>query len=332
MKNGTRTAPVPKPAVKPWLRRVETTNGVALEFAHATHVFEGEAARYVLPVVIPLLDGSRTVEDVVAYVGSEFEELVRRAIDALVENGLIVELPPDWGELPGSARQAIEYLSATGRGAAQPSEIAEALRSRPVGVVGSSPLAARLNETFAASGVERVGRLDWSDEPAAGAFVVAAPAADEVELLEGWNERALRERIEWMPVLPHNGVFASVGPVLIPEETCCYRCLQLRRAANLDYGEIFWALAKAKAPYPMSPGGELLLAGMCAEVVLRWIALRDPGLPGTFYAVGHGSRLELESHRVYRVPRCPVCSEIAVTGAPLPWHHGDAAEAGARGE
>src|SRR5205823_3156141 len=61
-----------------------------------------------------------------------------------------------------------------------------------------------------------------------------------------------------------------------------------------------------------SPGETGLLA-------MRWLAVRDPHLPGALFALEPAEGLSLRRHPVHRVPRCPACSPAAVGGRPLPW-------------
>ena len=79
-------------------------------------------------------------------------------------------------------------------------------------------------------------------------------------------------------------------------------------------------LEAAPARYPASPPLVALVAGVAATVALEWLVLRSHYAPSAFYAVHLGRTLELDVHHVYRVPRCPACSDSAAVAAPLPWH------------
>jgi bacteriocin biosynthesis cyclodehydratase domain-containing protein len=122
-----------------------------------------------------------------------------------------------------------------------------------------------------------------------------------------------------MQVLPFDGRFAAVGPLFLPEETCCFECYLLRRASNVEYGDELAVLAREPAPWPMPPPLAATVAGLAALQALRWLALRDPFVPGVLTAVELDGVAKLGSHVVYRVPRCPACSGLDELAPPLPW-------------
>jgi hypothetical protein len=113
---------------------------------------------------------------------------------------------------------------------------AERLREAAVGVVGSAPAAFGVARLMHAEGVGNVSRRSWRDSSTAD-LVVVAPTADELEAVPLWNELALENELRWLPVLPYDGRLAGVGPIIVPGESCCYECVRLRRAANLEYGD-----------------------------------------------------------------------------------------------
>jgi bacteriocin biosynthesis cyclodehydratase domain-containing protein len=62
-----------------------------------------------------------------------------------------------------------------------------------------------------------------------------------------------------------------------------------------------------------------LVAALTAHLVLRWVGLRDPFVPGIVTVV-QLSPLEIRSDPVLRAPRCPSCSGLARVALPAPWH------------
>jgi len=64
---------------------------------------------------------------------------------------------------------------------------------------------------------------------------------------------------------------------------------------------------------------DAIVSGLAAMLVLRWLAARDPSLPGILYALELVPQLALTAHTVYRVPRCPTCFETGHAGTPMPW-------------
>jgi bacteriocin biosynthesis cyclodehydratase domain-containing protein len=131
---------------------------------------------------------------------------------------------------------------------------------------------------------------------------------------------ALEARAPWLQVLPFDGRYASVGPLYLPGDTCCYECFRLRREANLDGGAELSLLDGAPADHPAAPALDAVVGGLAALVVSGWLVHDDHYAPGAFYALELLPTLGLTAHHVYRVPRCPACSELADIAPPLPWH------------
>jgi bacteriocin biosynthesis cyclodehydratase domain-containing protein len=149
-------------------------------------------------------------------------------------------------------------------------------------------------------------------------FVVAVPAATELERLAAWNRAVVVSRTPWLQVLPFDGRFAAAGPLYVPGESCCYACYRARRAAASGYGLEFTAIDQVPTRAGSTPAFEAVVAGVATGLALRWLAHRDTYLPGVFYACEAGGS-SLTQHRVYRVPRCPVCSGARDAAPPLPW-------------
>jgi bacteriocin biosynthesis cyclodehydratase domain-containing protein len=307
-----------RPEVKPWLKRANDGTRFAFEYAHVVRVLEGEAVQYLLPVVLPLLDGKRTLAEISAQVGDEFEEPIRALLKALSDHDLLVDGVSSWERASPKTRETIEYLAATPAASASRAAIREAVCSASVQLIGTSSAGDEVGRALERSGID-VGRLDWDEHPRPSvALVIVAPSPAETPQLSLWNEAALQSTVAWTHILPYNGAVAIVGPLYIPGETCCFRCLQLRRAANLKYGDWFWRFEEAPAPYPAAPSCDLILGGLCADLVVRWVGTHDPALPGIVYTLEFDP-VRVESQRVYRVPRCPVCSETARASPPQPW-------------
>ncbi len=208
----------------------------------------------------------------------------------------------------------------------------ESLREAALGRIAPSVAAARLDAaTVAVAGVGttadeaqrllpgRVARVGWRETLAGVDVAVVAPSPAELPELAGWNERRLASATPWLLVLPFNGRFASVGPLFLPRETCCYGCFVRRRAAALPDPADFLRLESAPAPYPVGRSLAAVLAGAAAVVASRWLAREDAALAGAFVAFELDDGLRATRHRVLRVPRCPACSPASGTPSLLPW-------------
>jgi bacteriocin biosynthesis cyclodehydratase domain-containing protein len=325
LRSGERSVIPDRPLLKPWYRLVEVEGRLVLEYAHRATVLEGEAAIRLLPAVLPLLDGTRTLADIVALLGEPVEPAVANALALLGRHGLLSEPFPAGSEPASPLAETARFLaSVSGRGASPPSA-AEALACARVALAGSGPAAEELARLLRLSGVCDLGRASLEGPPGDIDLAVAAPSSAELPELGGWNEAALERGTAWLSVLPFDGRFTAIGPLFVPGETCCYECYRLRRASNLGYWPEFWKLEEVPAARPTPPAAVAAASGLAALVALRWLVERDPHLPGVLFALELGGAPGLAGHHVYRVPRCPKCSEAARIATVLPWYERDKA-------
>jgi bacteriocin biosynthesis cyclodehydratase domain-containing protein len=201
-----------------------------------------------------------------------------------------------------------------------PAEALDRVAEADVEVVGAARAANDVTRLLRLSGARLARRVSWEDAGSNGGIVVAAPAAAELPALAAWNDRALERGVVWLQVLPFNGLFAAVGPLYIPGETCCYECYQRRRAANVAYPEEFWRLERQPASCPTAPAAVAMVAGLAATTLLRWIAVSDPHAAGVLLAFELAPFPSVTEHVVLRVPRCSACSAARGLPDPLPWH------------
>jgi len=205
-----------------------------------------------------------------------------------------------------------------------PAVAAERLGGAVVGVVGSAPAGVEIARLLRASGVGDVQRSRWKARERFDLAVVT-PAGNELEQVESWNLGAQETCVPWLPVRPYDGRFVAVGPLFIPGESCCFECVLRRRAANVEYGEFLREIEAAPLAARADATFEAMAVAFAAQLALRWIAGRDPTLPGVLHAVEARPALSLREHPVLRVPRCPVCSSTERLPARLPWHGAEAA-------
>ena len=307
-----------RPYLKPWYRTADDGGRLVFEYAQTAVVFEGKAARALLPALLPLLDGTRTVAEVAAAIGPGTRAAVENALQLLGAKRLLLDGPPLDARDP--ARETAEFLAATSGFALTPAQAASALRAARTGVAGETQLAEEAARLLLRSGVGHVDRVSW-EGPGTTPFelVLALPSPGELPRLGEWNRALLAARVPWLQVLPYDGVFAAVGPLYLPGETCCYDCYRLRRASNLGYPTEFWPLEARPAPFPAAPPASTAALAVAATLALRWLAFQDALVPGRLHALELSPPFSLTVHHVYRVPRCNACSDVARGPAPLPW-------------
>jgi len=295
------------PLLKPWYRLSIRETTAVFRYGGSLLEFEGRAAARLLPHLLPLLDGTRTIDEIVAELGEPIRPAVLQALRLLADRGLLAEPMPEG--LPPGTRRTVDLLAATDPYGRDATTIAASLSRARVSVSGSGETAAAIARLLTDAGVE-VG----DDENAPADLAIVAPAAHEVSRARTWNERALEHGLPWLQVLPFDGLIAAVGPIFVPHQTACHECYRLRRAANIAAVE-----DREDGAYPSAPAFDTILAGLAATVALRRLALDDGRFVGVLLAVEQVPELACTRHVLYRVPRCPACSIAAQLAAPAPW-------------
>lgn len=145
--------------------------------------------------------------------------------------------------------------------------------------------------------------------------IVACPTDPYSPLLRKLNEQAYSEAQRWLPVLPFDGEHAVTGPLIVPSVTACFECYQMRRRSTLESPDTVrrfdHAPADTKQEAWVSPGLTYMQWGMTASLLAQECQRVNEGLytlRGTVRTISWtDSEPHLSQHRLYRVPRCPVC-------------------------
>ncbi|HET9243501.1 MAG TPA: TOMM precursor leader peptide-binding protein [Gaiella sp.] len=287
-----------------------------VEQAGTVVTFEGRAVGSLLHRLMPLLDGTRTVEDLENELGPSVAPAIEQALGLLESHRLLVDGPTATETDDALAVTADFAVTVNRRG--NRAAAGRAVAAAHVAVLGSGASAAEVARQLGQLGVGRVEPHPIDGVPSTDAFVLAAPCAAEVSALSPINGRALEQGSPWLQLLPFDGRVVVVGPLFVPGTTACRRCYTLRRGACSGYEEDFDLVEEApmrvRAPLPLVAMG----ASLAALVTLRWLTTADPALPGRFYSVDVGSILGLSHGHVLRVPRCPECGPPP-QAVPAPW-------------
>jgi hypothetical protein len=284
-------------------------------------VLEGPAANVLLPVLVPLLDGTRSVSQIISTVGEEFAPAVENALSILAAHRLLTNGPGLPDDAPPNLAETVWQLASTDSSPTRaPSEILSNLMTAQVRVVGSSRLATKITELLGESGLPGLvcepsltGEVELCD------LLIATPNDQQLPHLLHLNRAALEARTTWLPVLPFDGRFAGVGPLIVPWETCCYGCYLVRRLAASRYVDTSEMTEIVPTFFPTGATIHGAQASVAANIAIRWLGLSDPFLPGRLHALEFTNGIELGVHDVLRVPRCDACSPAARTPMPFPW-------------
>jgi bacteriocin biosynthesis cyclodehydratase domain-containing protein len=304
-----------RPALVPWCRLVEQDGRVLVEHGGTLVTFEGRATRALLPKLLPLLDGTRAIGEIVQELGAPVAPAVENALSLLAANELLVAGSSPVGDERVAA--AASFAAAITR-RTTPGEANAILENARIDVLGSGHTAAEIVRTLRETGVGTVVSAGIDTDAGETSLVIAAPDRDEVGGLEVLNVRALESGAGWIQVLPYDGRFLVVGPVFLPGASACRACYVTRRAACSGYEDDFDVLEAEPTRAPAPRALPIIAAGLASLLAIRWLTVEDPTLPGRFYALETGVVLGLSHHNVLRVPRCGACgpSERAV---PSPW-------------
>ena len=306
----------PLPYLAPWYRLACGSGRVVLEYGDRVVCLEGAAAERLVPALLPLLDGTRTVDEIADVLGEAVRPAVDLVLQELCEHDLLEAGPPPPPDVPRPAADAAALLTALRPGAERLADTAAAVAACSVALVGGGASAYEIARLLRVAGAG----VEWREEPVAGVdLVVCAPAPKELPCLSAWNEQALERLQPWLQVLPFNGRFGAVGPLYLPGDTGCYECFRRRRAASLASPGELELLEAIPAWYPSSPAVDAVLGGLAAQLVLHWLVLGDHYVPAAFYAFELVPTLSLSVHHLHRVPRCDACSGVADVAPPLPW-------------
>lgn len=247
-----------------------------------TVVVQGDAAS----AVLPLLDGSRTLEQVAMELSGQLSltEVVA-VVGDLERRRYVVDEPLD------GDRQVAAFWEPMGLGAAEAADRLSrtTVEVVAVGAVDVQPLVDALEEL----GV----RVVASDQ----ASVVCVLAEDYLcDELDGINKAMLGAGRPWLLARPL-GVELWLGPLLEPGATGCWACL----ARALSAGDP--AASRPPLSLGKSPGAQRALAGLVATKVAEvMVGGTIEALRGRLVTIDSAT-LCSETHLLVRYPDCPAC-------------------------
>lgn len=290
------------------LAAVPVENGLLLRGSWRSHVFRGRAAVSVLPVLLPLLDGSTGPEELCARTGLRPREL-ERVLGVLRARGLLESSdPPKRGRAPAHVRDYFSRTMERNGPYAGSGPLLDHLASVAVHVVGAAAAAAAVAEDLRECGVGLVTHAPTlpADIPrgAARTLVVALATPGDPDLVERTVARCAPDGLLVLRAFA-TPEHCEIGPCFVPGYTACPRCLnEGRTMAGWDD-----AAAESGAAADVLAG---LTAGQALALVSGSLSVA-PARTVTRVGLGDG---ETERHLLTPVPGCG-CAGGAFADGPV---------------
>lgn len=251
-----------------------------------------------LCLLVPLLDGSLTVAEIVDRLSPIVSgERVEAALASLYAKGFVEDAAP------GRDAEAAAFWNFRGLdsnvAAARLAAIGIAIRC--VGAVSAGDLPEKLGKAGA------VLREDG------GIVLVLADDYLRPELA-ALNEEFLSTRRPWLLAKPVGGIL-WLGPLFVPGETGCWECLARRLGDNRELETLLGLQLGREEPFPVSKDMPALVRGCFLDLAASHLlaAAVDPGgsVLKSRIVTFDADRLTAEKHVLTRRPQCPSCGDPA---------------------
>lgn len=250
-----------------------------------------------LMTVLPLLDGTRTLDDVCDLAAATIpRDRAVHALQVLLHNGHLEEADP------GVPRQAVAYWSEFDVDARALSRRLEEHRIR-LRVLGAPEVATPFVELATAAGlrIDRDGDLE--------VVITDDYARSELEAI---NADCLADGRPLLLVKPL-GVCTWVGPLLVPHATACWQCLVTRLRENrFVEAYIEQRTGRAQPIFSTRAANGLAASQAYAATIaqlLRWIATgSNPAIESRFLVMD-AVEFTFDFHAVVKNPDCSACGD-----------------------
>jgi len=247
-------------------------------------------------MLAPLLDGNRTVEEIVlALEGQATAAEINYGLTLLQSKGYITEanesLPPEVAAfcnlLNVDARVAAGRLQAsrvavTAIGTVPTEQVISTLASLNVGVGEEGDIAVVFTDDYLQVG------------------------------LDAFNRKALEAKQPWLLVKPVGGVI-WLGPIFSPGKTACWECLAQRLRANREIESSLQEQKGIETPFPVSrsvlPSTLQTGLNMAATEIAKWLIHPEQHPLYSKIVTFDLLNLKLQEHTLIRRPQCACCGE-----------------------
>ncbi len=295
----------------PELVVVSRGESVIVDGSPELHVFETSSDNNLFTRIMPLLDGRRSLEEIIAELDDIPPRSVRLAIQSLSTWGLLEEVTDEQRDSTVRNPETLGFLrrflaaSGTDSGGIKACEDLANTEVTVFSPFGCSVWSNQLCDLLKLSGMDRVQQWDLAGLPAHARGTRSSGTAVAISLIVGnedipahrkFYQSAMDRKIPWLRArIDLDRGVADLGPLLRPGDTC-YDCfLEMHVSVSVSTGST------------SSDSEILFFLGCVATELISMVTGFSPGLTGrglVRYAVPAWTSTEL---RLSRKPGCPNC-------------------------
>ena len=246
------TVPLPrKPRLAPWVTLVDLgDNRMQLRGAEFSFTLQHPLFIETFQSVHPLLDGQRTVEEIVSssdpkYLPTTITFLLKMLrANGILQEGVVSPPPPLTAEKLKENENQVQFFS---HFVLDPVSTLALLHNARVALIGSDSIKNRIQQGLLGMGFgslveieglsektaydssqlhkEVIGQLEEVD------FLIACQDTTDHRFFQTMNMVCLETQTRWMHVAI-SGTKGLMGPTIIPHQSACYACYDKRMASN----------------------------------------------------------------------------------------------------
>ncbi len=325
------TVPLPrKPRLAPWVTLVDLgDNRMQLRGAEFSFTLQHPLFIETFQSVHPLLDGQRTVEEIVAsrdpkYLPTTITFLLKMLrANGVLQEGVVSPPPPLAPENLKENENMVQFFS---HFVLDPVGTLALLHQARVALIGSDSITSRVRKGLLSMGFgslvaieglskktaydpsqlhkEVTGQLKEVD------FLIACQDTADYRFFQTLNTVCLETQTRWMHVAI-SGTKGLMGPTIVPHQSACYVCYDKRMASNASELQGYLAYQKQTEPSKsegfLSPLWSTLAEQVTLEVARIISGFAPPKTIGRLYEF-EATTPVVEGHDVLRLPRCPACN------------------------
>jgi bacteriocin biosynthesis cyclodehydratase domain-containing protein len=303
-----------RPRLAPWATAVELGDErLQLRGAELTYTLRHPFLTGVYRTIAPLLDGSRTLEEIAQAGGPDVDDATVVFLLKLLQAHGFLQPGGDGATSPEALAPWERQLRFIAHFVPDAAAAQAALLGARVTVFGDAGLSAAVAAALGSVGVAALepsaaGAVPAQADLAEADLAIACQESPGFAFFDAVNRACLESGTRWLR-LAVVGTSGQLGPTIVPYQTCCYTCLDLRARSHEPEPEAF--AAYRRHPGPVDEGALApLSAGLAAEAALEAARLLTGFAPpvtiGRFYELDARSPARL-AHEVLKVPRCPSC-------------------------